>query len=343
MAASCKLSESLKAVPVSVCTYLRGLRTNGFEVDFKYSRQRLFLAYVITACFEVNAMAAESFEYISEHIPEVAMDNRYATIPLHQQRTESGSLMLQTGYSSTRSNNLELSGGQFAVSYQTPLGETWSLQAMLFDDELTFSGGNVNLPMDPLFSRAIPLSLPADARFGDLQGDASNLGVGLFFARDLGMPCFGTVYAAFGLIRQTLHLENSRIPYQLTSGPDSGTTGSVDYSADYAFVTPVMSISRPIRYTEWDWVPRLTVALPLPRAGVQGRITGPGFDIAGDTANIGRGRHYGDFSVTLGLAAFYKPWGMAIDLGAMVSQLLLEPFIHKGIESNWIVSVSWTL
>lgn len=315
---------------------------NGLKGDALYPAHILF-ALVISVCVDVNAMAAESFEYISEHIPEVAMDNRFATLPLHQQRTESGSLMLQTAWSSTRSNSLELSGGQFAVSYQMPLSDTWSLQALVFDDELGFSGGNVDLPMDPLFSRTIPLALPADARYGDLQGDASHRGVGMFVARELDMPALGAGYSAFGLVWQGLHLDNYRIPYQLTSGPDAGTAGSVDYSALYVFLTPVMSFSRPYSFVDWNWVPRITVAMPLPKAGVRGRITGPGFDIYGDTADIGRGRHYGDFSVTFGLVAFYKPWGMSIDLGAMTSQLLLEPLIHKGIEQNWIVSVSWAL
>jgi len=308
-----------------------------------YFARCMSVACAISVCFDANAMAAESFEYISEHIPEVAMDNRFATIPLHSRRSESGSLMLQTAYSSTRSNNLQLTGGQFAFSYQLAVSRVWSLQLLAFDDEPGFSGGNVNLPMDPLFSRVIPLSLPADARFGDLGGNAIHRGAGIFIARDLEMPSLGSVYSAFGLIWQGLHLRDYRMPYQITTGPDAGTTGISDYSASYVFLTPVVSFDRPVRVDDWDWVPRLTFALPLPRAGVQGRITGPGFDISGDTADIGRGRHYGDFSVTLGLLAFYRPWGMAIDLGAVASQLLLEPFIHKGIEQNWIVSVSWTL
>jgi hypothetical protein len=89
----------------------------------------------------------------------------------------------------------------------------------------------------------------------------------------------------------------------------------------------------------WRWTPHVLLAMPLPRRGFQGRITGPGFDLSGDTASAGHGKVFGDFSLTLGLDATYKPWGLTVDLGSLVTQALLEPFIHKGIDQNWVISV----
>ena len=43
--------------------------------------------------------------------------------------------------------------------------------------------------------------------------------------------------------------------------------------------------------------------------GQQGRITAPGFDIAGSTADVGAGRHYGDPATTLGTEIEYRRGG----------------------------------
>ena len=44
---------------------------------------------------------------------------------------------------------------------------------------------------------------------------------------------------------------------------------------------------------DWAWTPHALFAMPFPRRGVKGRITGDGFDIHGDTADAGAGKHYG--------------------------------------------------
>jgi hypothetical protein len=34
----------------------------------------------------------------------------------------------------------------------------------------------------------------------------------------------------------------------------------------------------------------------------------------------------------------YKPCGLTVDLGTLMTQALLEPLIHKGIDRNWVIS-----
>ena len=61
----------------------------------------------------------------------------------------------------------------------------------------------------------------------------------------------------------------------------------------------------------------------------------------GDTAEVGNGKHFGDPSVTLGLDITYQ--ARASELrhrhGAVAG--VLEPAIHKGIDTNWVLSVRW--
>ena len=80
------------------------------------------------------------------------------------------------------------------------------------------------------------------------------------------------------------------------------------------------------------------VHLPLPRRGIQGRITGPGFDLRGDTASASNGKHFGDISLTVGVDVTYEPWGLSVDLGTVVSQALLERVAHKGVDQSWVLS-----
>jgi hypothetical protein len=96
------------------------------------------------------------------------------------------------------------------------------------------------------------------------------------------------------------------------------------------------------RYGEnWSAIPHALIAWPIPRRGVIGHITGPGFDLHGDTAEVGAGKHFGDPSVTIGLDVSYLPAHFTVDVGMLATQHFLEPFIHKGIDANWLLSCVW--
>lgn len=59
----------------------------------------------------------KDIEYVAEHLPEVAMDNRYATLPLWQSAAGTQAAprrALALGYSDTRSGELQLAGPTLA-------------------------------------------------------------------------------------------------------------------------------------------------------------------------------------------------------------------------------------
>jgi hypothetical protein len=117
--------------------------------------------------------------------------------------------------------------------------------------------------------------------------------------------------------------------------------GTIDFNADYAHFAPLLGLELPRVWTRWAIAPHALIAWPLPRRGFVGHITGPGFDLHGDTANVGNGKHFGDPSVTLGLNVTYLPANLTLDVGTLVTQRLVEPLVHQGIETNWIVSWQW--
>ena len=230
-----------------------------------------------------------------------------------------------------------------AIGYQFPFTRRKGLEVIGFSDALTFSGGNVDLPLEIFFSSDVPIAFPAMARFGDLQGSARHYGLGLFLDQPMRVPLLGDVHSAYGFLWEVLELRHYLAQYTVTSGASEGTTGISDYSETYRFVTPMIQFARHRKYRNWLITPKITAALPLPRVVVQGRISGPDFNIAGNTDDNGKGKHYGDVSLTFGLLVEYRPWHLSFDPGSLLSQALLEPLIHKGIEKNWVFSLKWKI
>src|SRR5882672_2956492 len=96
----------------------------------------------------------EDISFVAEHLPEVAMDNRYASLPLwspprvvntHDWRFGAG-----VGFTDMSSGALGISGPMFDVSVEHPLGN-WSLTAFAFYDDFSFSGSTDRRPLDQPF------------------------------------------------------------------------------------------------------------------------------------------------------------------------------------------------
>jgi hypothetical protein len=289
----------------------------------------------------VDAQAAEDIEYVSEHLAEVPMDHRYAALPVWPRATgKPWSFTAQAGYSATRAGELEVSGPTLSLAVHRALAHEWTLTGFAFADNLSFSGLDDHRPLTVTFAD-VPLSLPADAVFADLQGSSRDfgLGIGLSHVVDTGLLS-GWRWIA-GLLWQRLDLAGYSTPYEVLSGRSTGATGTLDYSVQYSFATPFAGVSRSFALGSWTLEPRFLIAAPLPRRGVQGRITGDGFDISGNTADSGHSNNYGDPAPMLGVAVRYEPWGLELDLGAALSEAVLEPVLHPGIDQNIALSAAW--
>ena len=303
----------------------------------------------LLAAFARNAAATESIEFVAEHLPEIAMDNRYASLPLWNacdSRTNEGDpgrafcFGTSVGYARTHSGTLSVDGPMISLSVVRPLGGDLRLTGFVFFDDLVLSGGVENRPLAVLFANP-PLTLPAAAQFTGLDGKARDTGFGLALngsAHPGWLPWFEW---SAGLMWQQFRLSDYRFDYLITDGPDAGTTGILDYSATYSHISPFAGAAWPRSHGAWRFTPHVQLAVPLPRRGVEGRITGPGFDLQGSTADNGA-KPFGDPSVTIGFNMTYEPWNLTVDLGSTITQALLEPHIHEGVEHNLMLSAFWT-
>jgi len=314
-------------------------------------RNHKVLALAVTlAALARGTGATESIEFVAEHLPEIAMDNRYASLPLWnacEQGTRAGDpgrascYGTSVGYARTHSGTLSIDGPMISLSVTRRLNQRFRLTGFVFLDDLRLAGGVEHRPLEVLFANP-PLTLPAASEFTGLDGSARDAGFGVALNGTAHLNWLPWFEWSAGLMWQQFKLSDYRFDYLILAGPDAGTTGTLAYSTIYTHVTPFFGAAWPRSVGVWNYAPHVQMALPLPRRGVVGEITGPGFDLAGNTEDNGHGKHFGDPSVTIGFNVTYLPWDLTVDIGTMITQALLEPQVHDGVKHNVMLAAYWT-
>ncbi len=289
------------------------------------------------------ASAAESLEFVAEHLAEIAMDNRYASLPLWSGcgGEESVCRGVSAGLARTRSGSLSNDGTLRAANADWSLGRNHRLQAFAFYDRFALRSGIERRPMEVSFA-PVPLALPADGEFTGLRGTARDVGLGLAIEGTADWRWLPRFDWSAGALWQEVRLSDYLFDYRIAEGPDAGTSGTLDYSATYRHIAPFLGLSWPRSHGAWRIAPHLQLVMPLPRRGFAGRITGPGFDIAGSTADHGNSP-FGDPSLTVGFDTTYQPWHLTVDLGSALTQSVLEPRIHEGVGRNLMLSAHYAI
>lgn len=309
--------------------------------------QPILVLMVPLALSGQDAHATQSIEFVAEHLAEIAMDNRYASLPLwsaceeHPQADRDFCFGINAAYGRTHSGTLSIDGPMLALNVSHPLGETYRLTGFVFVDDFSLGSGVERRPLYILFAD-VPLTQPVAAQFMGLDGTARDTGLGLALNGTADVRWLGSFEWSAGLMWQQFKLRNYRFDYLITEGPDLGTTGTLDYSATYNHISPFLGAAWPRSLGVWAFTPHVQLALPRPRRGIAGRITGPGFDLSGDTGDRGTGTPFGDPSVTIGFNVTYRPWNLTVDLGSTITQALIEPRIHEGVQHNLLLTTHWT-
>jgi hypothetical protein len=282
--------------------------------------------------------AAESIEFVAEHLAEIAMDDRYASLPLWS-GCDDTCFNLSVAYAQSHSDTLSIAGPMLSLGVSKPIGEALKLSGFVFFDDLALRSGVEHRPLEVTFSTP-PLTLPAESEFTGLDGSARDSGLGIALNGKTKWSWLPWFEWSAGVMWQQMRLHDYRFSYRILEGPDVGTTGTLDYSTTYSHVSPFVGAAWPRTRGAWHYAPHFQAAWPLPRRGVAGHITGPGFDLAGSTADHGN-TPFGDPSLTIGLNVTYEPWDLTVDVGTTITQVLLEPLIHEGVSENLMISVFW--
>jgi hypothetical protein len=238
---------------------------------------------------------------------------------------------------------MKISGALLSVARRWRLAEHWRIGGFAFYDSLELRGSQEDRDLQTSFAPSTPLTRPVAARFDGLDGSTSDLGIGVNLAWRLEEGWLGQHEWIGGVLWQNVELHDYRFDYVIQAGSQAGTSGTIDFDAQYNHVVPFAGLALPRKHGNWETNAHALVALPLPRRGIVGHITGPGFDIHGDTADVGNGKHFGDPSVTFGYTVTYRPAHLSVDLGTLATQALLESRVHRGIDRNIVLSFSIAL
>ena len=280
--------------------------------------------------------ATESIEFVQEHLAEIVMDNRYASLPIWGTRYST-----QAAYSETQTGGLAVHGPMLSLGASHSIADDWQLTGFAFFDDLHLSSGTDHRPLEVQFTHGVPLSLPAPAQFTGLDGGEESYGLGVGIRHSSTTRFWHDYEWTAGVLWHHVALKNYSLDFRVLDGTSTGATGVIDYSAVYEHVAPFAGIAWPREYRQWKFRPHVQAVVPLPRRAVVGRIEGPGYELRGDTSETGVGTPFGDPSVTVGFDVTYRPWNLTVDIGSAITQALFDPVIHKGIDSNWLISASW--
>jgi hypothetical protein len=304
-------------------------------------RTRIVLCLLVCAA---SAHAKEDIEFVAEHLPEAAMDNRYATLPVWTPTTKAlddgWSFAAQGALGRASAGSLEIGGPMLSIAASRPLSSRWTVTALAFADLQSLSGGEQR-DLQTLFAPATPIERPVAARFDDLDGSMRHYGAGFALSMASDSGWLGTHRWVGGLLFEEIQLRDYGWDFTILAGDAAGTQGHIDFDNDYRHITPFAGLQLMHEHGDWSFSPHALFALPLPRRGWVGHIATDEFDLHGDTADVGNGKHFGDPSLTLGLDITYRPMHLSVDLGTLLSQAVIEPLVHKGIDSNWVLSVRW--
>jgi hypothetical protein len=285
-----------------------------------------------------TARAQEDIEFVTEHLFEVAMDNRYAALPVWNSGAAipgANSFAAQFGYADTSTGKISMSGPMASLGMSRAYSSRGSFGAFLFYDALSLTGDADERPLQTLFAPNTPIARPVDARFSGLDGRIHHYGAGIEGSLNVESRWLGAHRWVGGVLWQRMEVSDFRLDYTITSGASTGISGSIDFDTNYTHFTPFIGVEWPRSWTRWAVSPHALLAWPLPGRPLVGHITGPGFDLHGSTGDVG------DPSLTIGFDVVYLPAHLAIDVGTLLMQHVMEPFIHEGLDANWVLSVRW--
>jgi hypothetical protein len=284
----------------------------------------------------MQADAAESVDYIAEHMIEAQMDARYLALPDIPLAPEDRRLRADFAYFGASGGPLQSSAALIGVQQFRPIKTDWALGLGAFVDLIRFTGRTGEAVVAPIFASEFPVTVPFTAELTDISGDAVHAGLSISLARH---PSERWAWQA-GVALEYYDIGTFDVAFRAFS-PES-FDGALSYAASYDSITPFFSIRH--RYlphsARFVYASRAVVAWPQPRRGLSGRLSGPDFAVEGDSQSAGRGTHIPDGFAGVGFTVESVARGWSVDVGASLSLLLLEGELHKGIDPPLFVRLT---
>ena len=285
----------------------------------------------------------EDIDYIAEHLAETALDVGYFAIPwpteaLAPDRWQAG---LTVGWSEASDDAFDFRGGAFGVQAFRPVSARIVLGIGGFYDSFEVGGGSGELALRPGFVPDVPLDLPEFAQFSNPRGTFRHYGlVGQWFY-ELGQhPERGWSILA-GLAADHLELDGYRFDTYcwVALMPEPSF---LDHSSQATYFTPFVGVQRRFPLTQnWALAAHMVFGEPGSVGDIDGRITGPGFDLSSQDPG-GTPGDIGDNFLSLGVSLRHRPSGIEVDIGSTLSYPLFESETRPGIHRALLLLVTWS-
>jgi len=275
--------------------------------------------------------AQEELGFTAEHMIEAQMDARYVALPeIELQTNGDRSTRFGIGYMATAGGPTKSSNVLLDVQTFRPMPnhERWALVLGGFVDLIRFDGTAGNVTIDPNFVSTSPFDAPLDTDVLDVSGDALHVGLSVAAARRISERSAWQV----GAMLEYYDVDAFKVDFR-TRGP-GGFDGTVDYAGNYNSITPFVTFRHvfPHRSDGFVYSSRLFMAWPLPRRGFHGLISGPDFELAGDSKTAGTGTNIPDGFAGAGFAIESAKHRWRVDVGASLWIYLAENKGHEGID-----------
>lgn len=275
--------------------------------------------------------------FLSEHVAESGMDAHYAALPWPAAQLERGEWRSSIDFStaSTSTEFIDLDGPMLAFGATKGVSSDRGYELLGFYSEMDVSGTSGRSLLEGYFLNDVPLDLPNQADFTAPRGTLQHLGAGAAYVRQRGSS-----QLTAGILLERVDVRGFEMDYRLAEGADAGATGVLDHSSAATFLTPLLGWQQTRAMTShWTWSPRALLAFPLPPGDMDGRLTGPGFDLG--TPEDGTPDKIGDPFVALGLALAHLPSGLEIDLGGALLFSATEHVSHAGVDRAFVMHIAW--
>ncbi|NQD37772.1 hypothetical protein HPT27_12110 [Permianibacter sp. IMCC34836] len=294
-------------------------------------------ALVLAGTLGGNAEAAETIDFVAEHLLEVPMDTRYLALPQRPFLGQAPETRLQLGYAHLQADTLANSVPMLAIQRFQPLSDDTALLFSGFYDQYNFSGNTVRGELDPYYVESGPFPERFMVDITDVSGDGAHYGVSVAYSKRLYSYFHGQV----GVTLERMKIRSFEVAFTTVDLP-TNFSGNVDYAATYDVVAPFLSFDWEPREVLDGWLHsgRIILVWPQPHKGFVGRISGPDFDLAGDTDQAGNGKHIPDAFLGFSYSVEHQASGWRFDIGALLHTYLLEPTAHKDVGSPIFITVT---
>jgi len=307
----------------------------------------LFFIYAASLLNVAQAASAippkEDIYYMAEHLVEAAQDTRYFALPWTTEAAPQDKWrpIISVATADSGSELASARGMLFTVGAERKWSASTSYSLLAFYDRFNVYGGSSENVLLPGPVRNPPLDIPEHAIFSNPDGQFIHSGVGLVVRHDRSNPLENGWAKEWGVLLESLALSNYGIDYRLTTGADAGAQGRIEYGGTNYFITPFYGGQ--YRYAlgnQYALLPRIAVGMPLPHGDMTTRMTGPGFDLSNDSTG-GNPIRIGDGYVVLGMGFRDTHTHIEIDMGSILAFPAVERISHEGINSGWLLSVTW--